>query len=114
MNWNQLESMSVDELWELHQELSSVLAKRIKNKIQQLESLSESLERAPDLQSSEAPKRRPYPKVLPKFQNPERPFETWAGRGRQPLWVTELIQAGKNIDDFRINRALEAAAARAP
>jgi DNA-binding protein H-NS len=52
--------------------------------------------------------------VPPKFQNPERPFETWAGRGRQPLWVTELIQAGKNIDDFRINRALEAAAARAP
>lgn len=65
------------------------------------------LARAPHLQASEAPKRRPYPKVQPKFQNPERPFETWAGRGRQPHWVIELIEAGKNLDDFRIGEARE-------
>jgi DNA-binding protein H-NS len=28
--------------------------------------------------------KRPYPKVTPKFQNPEVPNQTWAGRGQQP------------------------------
>jgi DNA-binding protein H-NS len=116
MNQNQLESMSVDELWDLHQEVASVLAKRIKEKIHRLETIFVALESGPSVQPSsvqpsEPPKRRRYPKVLPKFQNPERPGETWAGRGRQPHWVTELLEAGKNIDDFRIARAPEAAPA---
>jgi DNA-binding protein H-NS len=105
MNENNLESMSIDELWEMYEEIGSVLAKRIKSKINRLETLSEALERAPHLQPAQASTRRSYPKVQPKFQNPERPFETWAGRGRQPHWVTELLQAGKNLDDCRINDA---------
>jgi DNA-binding protein H-NS len=116
MDRNQLESMSVDELWDLHQEVASVLATRIKDEIHKLENIFEALESGPSVQPSsvqpsEPPKRRRYPKVLPKFQNPERPDETWAGRGRQPQWVTELLEAGKNIEDFRIARAAEAAPA---
>jgi DNA-binding protein H-NS len=108
MNQKHLKAMSVEELWELHQEISSVLEKRIRSEIGRLEHLSESLEQhATSLQPSEPPRRRPYPKVLPKFQNPERPSETWAGRGKQPHWVTELLQAGKNIEDLRIAHAAE-------
>jgi DNA-binding protein H-NS len=102
MNPKQLESMSLDDLWAFHQEVSSILEKRIRDKIHKLENIAEVLEVAPSLQPAEAPKRRPYPKVLPKFQNPERPHETWAGRGKQPHWVTELLEAGRNIEELRI------------
>jgi DNA-binding protein H-NS len=111
MNPKQLESMSIDDLWEFHQEVTSILEKRIRDKIHRLDNIAEVLEVAPSLQPAEAPKRRPYPKVLPKFQNPERPHETWAGRGKQPLWVTELLEAGKNIEELRIAYAPEAATA---
>jgi hypothetical protein len=40
---------------------------------------------------TEASRPRPYRKVNPKFRNPERPSETWAGRGKQPHWVSELL-----------------------
>jgi DNA-binding protein H-NS len=109
MNRNKLESMSIDELWELHKDVSAVLAKRIKNKIHKLENISEALAGASDLQPCEVAKRRPYPKVPPKFQNPEHPEQTWAGRGKQPQWVIELVRAGRNIEDFRISRASRAA-----
>jgi DNA-binding protein H-NS len=49
--------------------------------------------------------RRPYPKVVPKFRNPDRPSETWTGRGRTPRWLAAQIKRGKRIDDFRIERA---------
>jgi DNA-binding protein H-NS len=39
---------------------------------------------------------------MPKFQNPGQPFETWSGRGKQPRWVSEMLDAGKSIDDLRI------------
>jgi DNA-binding protein H-NS len=49
--------------------------------------------------------RRPYPKVAPKFRNPDRPSETWAGRGKRPRWVIAQLARGKRIDDFLIDRA---------
>ncbi len=41
--------------------------------------------------------RRPYPKVLQKYQNPDRPSVTWSGRGRQPLWMREHLRKGKRL-----------------
>jgi DNA-binding protein H-NS len=49
--------------------------------------------------------RRPYPVVVPKFRNPERPSETWAGRGKTPRWLTAQLKSGRRIDDFRIRYA---------
>lgn len=46
--------------------------------------------------------RQPYPVVKPRFQNPNRPFQTWSGRGRQPRWVVELLATGKSLEDLRI------------
>lgn len=33
-------------------------------------------------------------KVAPKYRNPENAAQTWTGRGKQPLWVQALQQAG--------------------
>jgi DNA-binding protein H-NS len=49
-------------------------------------------------------KRRPYPQVFPKYRNPVKPVETWAGRGKQPRWLTAELKSGKKLDDFRIPR----------
>lgn len=49
--------------------------------------------------------RRPYPVVVPKYRNPERPSETWAGRGKTPRWLTAQLKSGRLIDDFRIAHA---------
>jgi DNA-binding protein H-NS len=107
MNQKKLNAMSVDALFKLYNEVSFALEKRIKSKIDDLQQIAEVLETAPSLQRMDAPRRRSYPKVAPKYQNPARPDETWAGRGRKPHWVTELVQSGKNIEDFRITRGRE-------
>src|SRR5258708_18340614 len=49
--------------------------------------------------------RRPYPQVFPKYRNPAQPTETWAGRGKQPRWLTAQLRSGKKLDDFRIQPA---------
>jgi DNA-binding protein H-NS len=38
----------------------------------------------------------------PKFRHPSNPSLTWAGKGRTPLWMTELIEKGegKDKEDF--------------
>ena len=41
-------------------------------------------------------------KVPPKYQNPEDPSQTWAGRGKKPRWVVAHKQAGGDKEDLRI------------
>jgi DNA-binding protein H-NS len=95
-----LKSMSIDELWALHLEITSVLASRISAEKTQLE------QRLKQLRSSGASngkhERRPYPQVFPKYRNPAEPSETWAGRGKQPRWLIAQLRSGKKLDDFRI------------
>lgn len=38
-------------------------------------------------------------KVAPKYRNPKNPDETWAGRGRKPLW---MVKAGGDPKRFLI------------
>jgi DNA-binding protein H-NS len=49
--------------------------------------------------------RRRYPKVLPKYRNPKKSPETWAGRGKQPRWLMAQLRSGKKLDDFRMRRS---------
>jgi len=104
MKRNDLESMSVDELWSLRAQLMSVLTGKIsaeKVKIdRQLRQLD--LGAAPNNSKKIAHARRSYPQVFPKYSNPAKPSETWAGRGKQPRWLTAQLRAGKKLDDFRI------------
>ena len=100
MNGDAFESMSLDELWELHEQLTSTLARRI---AQQKAELEERLRRLAinDTIGADKP-RRPYPKVLPKYQNPKNPTQKWSGRGKQPHWVRTQLKAGKKLEHFRI------------
>ena len=92
MNFN---SMSVDDLWSLHEQLASVLASKLSQEKARLE------KRLGELKGGSIG-RRPYPPVLPKYRNPLRPSETWAGRGKRPRWLLAQLRNGKRLDDFRI------------
>jgi DNA-binding protein H-NS len=74
------QSMTIDELWALHETIASILSTRMKAEKLQLEKRIDELGQAP-YKTSE---RRPYPKVCPKFRNPEPPHQTWSGRGKLP------------------------------
>ena len=45
---------------------------------------------------------KPKTKVAPKYRNPDNPEQTWTGRGRQPGWVKEALEAGKTLDSMAI------------
>jgi DNA-binding protein H-NS len=91
-----LNSMSLEDLWSLHEQLDSVLTSRLAAEKAELE---KKLDR---LNAPRTTARRSYPPVLPKFRNPTRPSETWAGRGKRPRWLTAELRNGKQLNHFRI------------
>ncbi len=101
MTRNNLQSMSSDELWALHQKIAATLAAKITATKEVLEDRLRLLNQARG-QAIEASSRRPYPAVPPRFRNPDDPSQTWAGRGKRPRWLTAQLRSGKRIDDFRI------------
>lgn len=103
MEHHDLNSMSVDRLWSLHELVASVLARKISAEKTRLDRRLRQLGRAADnIPNHASYTRRPYPQVIPKYQNPTKPAETWAGRGKQPRWLTAQLRSGKKLDDFRI------------
>ena len=111
-----LETMSVDDLWSLHEQISKILSARITSEKRELEKRLAVLNRgvdvigggdAPQSYNANGKARRKYPRVFPKYRNPQTPSETWSGRGKQPRWLSAAIKAGRKIEDFRIGEAGE-------
>jgi DNA-binding protein H-NS len=101
MKRTEIKSLSIEELWLLHEEITAMLTERIAAEKKQLEERLRLLARS-HVEHKGSKHRRPYPPVLPKFRNPDEPSETWAGRGKQPRWVRKQLRSGKRMDDFRI------------
>jgi DNA-binding protein H-NS len=95
-----LESMSTDDLWELHQAVVTKLVQKIADERVKLEARLRKL--GANGSGVFGQERRPYPKVLPKYRNPKNRSETWAGRGKQPRWLTAQLQTGRRLSDFLI------------
>src|SRR4030081_3616505 len=110
---NHLTSLSMDELWALHEEVGAILSERITSEKRGLEERLAKLngglifDRAKIkngvLQASERRAvRRKYPPVLPKFRNPSDPSETWAGRGKRPRRLASHLQAVTQREGFLV------------
>jgi DNA-binding protein H-NS len=107
----ELESMSLDDLWSLHEKISTILSARIKAEKHELEKRLAVLDRGmggiirPDgAQMDAAKRRRKYPRVLPKYRNPQT-SETWSGRGKLPRWLAAAMKSGRKMEEFRISEA---------
>jgi DNA-binding protein H-NS len=102
MKIDDLKSLSLDELWDLHQEIAETLAAKLNAEKRVLESRLKKLN-SHQIQADQIGKaRQSYPPVVPKYRNPNEPSETWTGRGKQPRWLVAALKSGKRIDDFRI------------
>jgi DNA-binding protein H-NS len=97
-----LAMMSADQLWNLREEVRTTLSTRLGAEKQKLE---RRLARLNGRIEHKQEARRPYPKVYPKYRNPERPSETWSGRGKQPRWVGAQLRSGMKVDDLRISQS---------
>jgi DNA-binding protein H-NS len=106
-----LDAMSIDEMWQLREEISQVLSARLTSEKRQLEKRLTQLRREKEMRQSEpadadsskgAPRVRKYPRVSPKFQNPNEPSEAWSGRGKQPRWLAAALKTGHRIEEFVI------------
>src|SRR3954447_24883394 len=106
-----LEAMSTDDLWLLHEQISEILAARIAEEKRELEKRLAVLNRGKDVvqgrDSSQSitsigKARRKYPRVFPKYRNPQT-SETWSGRGKQPRWLVAAIKTGHRIEEFAIS-----------
>ena len=110
-----LDAMSVDEMWQLHEEISRVLSVRLTSEKRELEKRLAQLRREKEMRqpdpadarsSKDAPReRRKYPRVFPKYRNPDQPSETWSGRGKQPRWLAAALKTGHAIEEFAISNA---------
>jgi DNA-binding protein H-NS len=99
MTNSSLESISTDQLWELYELVAAELGCKIAAERDILELRLRKLGLA---HSEPRRERRPYPKVFPKYRNPKDHSETWAGRGKQPRWLTKELRFGKSLTDFLI------------
>jgi DNA-binding protein H-NS len=104
------ESCSLDELWALHGEISGILSARIRAEKGELEKRLAVLSRgtiiaddSENLQPSGKPRRK-YPRVLPKYRNPQT-SETWSGRGKRPRWLIAAVKSGRKIEEFQIGES---------
>jgi len=104
----ELESMSLDDLWALHEKVSALLATRIEAERHELEKRLAILNRGVDnigqtkhINSIHEKPRRKYPRVLPKYRNPQT-SETWSGRGKRPRWLVAAVKSGHKIEEFQI------------
>ncbi|MGJ5177636.1 H-NS family nucleoid-associated regulatory protein [Bradyrhizobium oligotrophicum] len=107
------EAMSFDDLWSLHEQISQILAVRITSEKRELERRLAVLNRSrgaiegannesAQSYNDNGKARRKYPRVLPKYRNPQT-SETWSGRGKQPRWLVAAIKTGHRIEEFAIN-----------
>ena len=105
MRGNNLKSMSIDDLWTLHEHVNLTLCQKLEAEKTMLAQRLSQLQKAHDV-SGHYRARRSYPPVTPKYRNPANPAEVWSGRGKRPRWLEPQIQAGKGLDDFLIDPAL--------
>jgi DNA-binding protein H-NS len=111
-----LEAMSIDDLWSLHERISGILSARITSEKYELEKRLAILNRGRDgIEIGDSSRsfnangkiRRKYPRVVPKYRNPQAPSETWSGRGKQPRWLVAAMKSGRKIGDFEIGKSLK-------
>lgn len=104
-----IDALSVDEMWGLHERIIEVLSARLTSEKRELEAKLAKLlreDRLPGLKSDgdgTKPERRKFATVPPKYRNPDHPSETWSGRGKRPRWLTAALTNGRTIEEFIIS-----------
>ncbi|MEO1679948.1 MAG: H-NS histone family protein [Pseudomonadota bacterium] len=100
-----LDKLSLDELKALEKDLAKAIKGFESRKRKEAMAAAEAAAKKAGyklselLESTKPPKKSPQPA---KYRHPENPSVTWSGRGRQPTWFKEAIEAGTPEDDLLI------------
>ena len=107
-----LAGMSIDALISLNERIAQMVADRIETEKRALNNKLEAIRRFEEKALARGKSEqagagsadiRRRPKASPKYRNPTT-GETWAGRGMQPRWIRQAIEAGHGQEEFRIQR----------
>lgn len=100
MAQQKLASMSIDALLKLRDDVASALTNKAK-------ALKDELLRIMPNGADEAKQsraRRPYKKSAVKYRDPKT-GETWAGRGATATWIVAHEKAGRNREQFLVDKS---------
>ena len=93
----EIEALPFDELRSLHREIGALIAERRTHELEEIKQRVAILGfTAIDLAP---PKQK---KGAAKYRNPDDPSETYGGKGKKPQWLIDKLEAGHDIDEFRI------------
>jgi DNA-binding protein H-NS len=98
-----LQSMNIDVLLKLRDEIGTMLSHKRQELETQLQRLDGEARRSPRSSLKGA-------KVAPKYRSPNG--ETWAGRGAMPRWLQALKKEGHKPEEFLIAKPAKTAASR--
>ncbi|MBK8191595.1 MAG: H-NS histone family protein [Vampirovibrionales bacterium] len=89
---------------------AEVMAMLEQNREERLQELKERIERDKAELAALSPvpvaagKAKMENPSTPKYRDPAKPENTWAGRGKKPTWLTEKLESGANLEDFLIDK----------
>lgn len=106
MNTEHLNSLDLEELWKLREEIATKLGVKILAEKARLEEQLRKIGIAQEPTRLDR-ERRQYPPVRPKYCNPKNPAETWSGRGKLPRWLRPQLRGGRKLDEFLIAPAFD-------
>jgi len=105
-----LSNMSAAQLRNLQEQVKKELAQRETQErtraIEQIQAIAKSVgasveELVAGAKAGAKPKA-PGAEVAPRYRNPADAAQQWTGRGRQPKWVKDWLEAGNDIEGLRI------------
>lgn len=105
MKDSELAKMPVDQLWRLHEKIIQILDRKLLQESRRLQRRLDELGRKFGGSPSDVPQRRPYPKVQPKFRNPNAPPGDMVGT-RQATSLGDRVagdrQEPRRIQDMKL------------
>ncbi|MBJ3764590.1 H-NS histone family protein [Maribius pontilimi] len=101
-----LSKLSLDELKKLQRDVTKAIGTYETRQRQNALAAVEAKAKEMGFSLSELTGKQKPSKTIspPKYRHPENPSVTWSGRGRQPAWIKEWLEAGKPLEDFLISK----------
>ncbi len=99
-----LETLSYDELTMLRREIQNAISSYDARKKREAVAAVEAKARELGFSLSEFADTTKSGKAVnpPKYMHPENSEKTWTGRGRQPAWVKDHVDAGRPLANLLI------------
>ncbi|BBL69994.1 H-NS histone family protein [Methylogaea oryzae] len=103
-NLNVLSETQLQEVIEnAHRALRDKQQSRRKEVFAEIRRLAASVGVTVEISEGDKPSRATRTgKVAAKYRNPSNPSQTWTGRGMKPVWLRDLLNSGRSIDEFAI------------